>query len=299
VAHFSGAAFGDVGVPGSGDPALRQACAASRCIHPSVDRANTQVVGYSDSMTWLARRPSAARGMAIAQLVTMMKPVLTAALLCFANGCVHRLADSEPRAPNEAPWSFGDCRWSKQEYLALVEGELQAENSNHIEDAIAVAKRTVTNCPSDYWSMNVIAGLLGKQGKFEDEVAWARRALAVNADYALAHSNLGVALAKLGDPAGGKASLQKARVLAPRDAIPVYNLGAIEEEERNAAGALGFYEESVRLEPNLVAGHFGRGAMLATLGRLVEAQDALRLVLRLTPENASAREMLEHLEGRR
>jgi tetratricopeptide (TPR) repeat protein len=147
--------------------------------------------------------------------------------------------------------------------------------------------------------MNAIAGLYGKLGKFEEEIAWAKKAIATDETFYLAYINYGNAQTYLQRVQEAREAFEKARRLAPRDPLPVYRLGVLAEDQHKLSEATSFYEESVALDPKFENGYFNLAAMYANAKRFDEAVAALRKVLELNPQSTDAKAMLRQIEKER
>jgi tetratricopeptide (TPR) repeat protein len=171
------------------------------------------------------------------------------------------------------------------------------EEAGNFEAAIRDCMQILRQHPTDPRTMNTIAGLDGKLGRFRDEITWARRAIAVDPSYFQAEINLGNALAPLGQVKQAQAAFERARQLAPNDPIPVYSLGVLAENRHDVAAATALYERSVALAPKFDSGWFNLAAMYATAGRFDDALAALDKVLALNPHAEDARAMRRHVEA--
>lgn len=178
----------------------------------------------------------------------------------------------------------------------LVRREILLEESNLWQSALDTNLEILKLEPRNTAAMNVIAGIHGTLGEFEEEVTWARKALAIDPRYEPAYINLGNGLSGLGRLAEARAAFEKAAELAPRDPLAVYSLGVFAESQGDFAQALGFYDRSVALDDRFENGHFNRAAMLANLKRFDEAIAALHKVLELSPGRQDAQEMLRRIE---
>lgn len=203
-----------------------------------------------------------------------------------------------------APTPARDPRWpelpacSSARVAELERESVREEDADRPEGAIAAAKKILELCPGDYRSMTVIGGLYGKMQRFDEELEWTRRALALKPTYWQAHVNRGNALAATGNAREARASFEAARRASPGNAIPVYSLGTLREQERDDRGALALYEEAIRLDPDFENARFNRAAMLANLGRKDDAKEELRRILAKNPSAADARAMLADLARR-
>ena len=99
------------------------------------------------------------------------------------------------------------------------------------------------------------------------------------------------------DPERAESLLLDARRLEPRNPETYTQMGTLMLEQRNPYGALGEFEEALRLAPTADA-HSNRGTALYLLGRLGEAEAAFRRALELDPCHANARHNLGLLKVR-
>ncbi|HKF21126.1 MAG TPA: tetratricopeptide repeat protein, partial [Candidatus Angelobacter sp.] len=142
----------------------------------------------------------------------------------------------------------------KDEVNTLLKQEFELEDKGDFAAAIEISKKICKLQPNDPRPLNTIAGLYGKLGKFEEEITWAKEAIAVDSQYAPAYVNLGNALASSGKLAEAQIIFSKAAELAPKDPLAVYSLGVIAEQENKPYEALGFYNKSVELDPKFENG---------------------------------------------
>jgi tetratricopeptide (TPR) repeat protein len=121
--------------------------------------------------------------------------------------------------------------------------------------------------------------------------------LAAFAGDAAAHANLGAVLEEMGQYPRAESHLRRAAELAPEAAIHAYNLGRFlgytlvqgKSREERLEEALDALTRAVRLKPGFAAAANERARVLFELGRLTEADRAVRSALQLvqgTPEAA-------------
>ena len=72
------------------------------------------------------------------------------------------------------------------------------------------------------------------------------------------------------------------------DAEICYRQGMDYQQQNTLAKALECFETATRLNPSHAAAFFGKGLVLARLGRWLEAASAYREAIRLNPEDAEA-----------
>jgi tetratricopeptide (TPR) repeat protein len=118
-------------------------------------------------------------------------------------------------------------------------------------------------------------------GDTDGAIAKYREAIRLNADYALAHYNLGVALGRKGDTDGEIAAYREAIRAKPDFAEAHYNLGLALRDKGDWDGAVAEYREAMRLDPNFASshGHFNFGVALGRKGdvdgEIAEYREAL------------------------
>jgi tetratricopeptide (TPR) repeat protein len=198
---------------------------------------------------------------------------------------LHSAALAQPAAAAEAP------------AVRLLADEKAREDAGDLEGAIRACEEILRRDPKEPRAMNTIAGLDGKLRRFRDEIAWARRALAVDPGFFQAEINLGSAQAALGQAKAAQASFERARHLAPTNPMPAYSLGVLAENRHDVAAATALYAQSVTLDPAFESGWFNLAAMHATSHRFDDALADLDKLLALNPRADGAREMRRHVEA--
>jgi len=180
----------------------------------------------------------------------------------------------------------------------LWKREHALEDADRFREAIAVCVQIGREYPTqNALALSAIAGLNGRQGRYRDEIAWARRALAADPKLFQAEINLGTAQAQLGHPALAQAAYERALALAPTSPLPLYSLGALAEARHDVPAATAFYERSVALDPKFGSGWFNLAAMQAQAGRFDDALASLDKVLALDPTAEDAKAMRRHVEA--
>jgi tetratricopeptide (TPR) repeat protein len=181
---------------------------------------------------------------------------------------------------------------------ALWARERAREDAGDIAGAIQACMQLLHDHPTQQArAMSVIAGLNGKRGRFNEEITWAKRAIAADPQLFEAAINLGNAQVQLGQLKQGQASFERARAIAPKEPVPVYSLGVLAENRHDVPAATALYEQSVALDPAFDSGWFNLAAMYATAHRFDDALAALDKVLALNPHAEDARAMRRHVEA--
>jgi tetratricopeptide (TPR) repeat protein len=126
-----------------------------------------------------------------------------------------------------------------------------------------------------------------------DDVAGAieqfKKALAINPDNAVAHSNLGGLLVNTGDIAGGVEHLEEAIRLDPANGSASYNLGMLRFRQGEIDAAIENLTLAVRCRPELADARRVLGACLCRKGRRTAGIEQLSEAARLDPQDAVTR----------
>jgi len=132
---------------------------------------------------------------------------------------------------------------------------------------------------------------------WEDAVALYRRAVALEPNNAVAHSNLGFALASAGRLDAAIAEYLSALRIDPRLAAAHNNLAVALEAQGRDDEALEHWTRALELDPRLASAHRNVGLILLNRGRIREATAHLSAALRLAPGDPVALRALESARG--
>jgi tetratricopeptide (TPR) repeat protein len=135
---------------------------------------------------------------------------------------------------------------------------------------------------------NVLSACAFETGDYEEALAAADRALALQRAYPEALNNRGNALLRLDRPAEAAEALIAAIRLMPRDAEARLNLANALDALDRLPAALASADHALALDPRLVPAHVNRGNILQRLGRHREALQAYDLAAALDPQNLDA-----------
>ncbi len=139
--------------------------------------------------------------------------------------------------------------------------------------------------------------LLARQGRAAEAAEHFQRALAIKPRDAELYTNLGAALAQQGRPGQAAEQFRRALALTPGSPLAHTNLGNALAQQGQLDEALQHYRESLRVNPDDPDTHHSLGQALVRLGRPAEAVDHFRRALALRPDFRSARNSLERIEG--
>jgi len=125
-------------------------------------------------------------------------------------------------------------------------------------------------------------------GKLNEAVVCYQRALALNPDFAEIQNNLGCALKEQNKLDEAVARFKRALALKPDYAEAHYNLGATLARQDQPAEAMVCYDRALALKPDDADIHNDLGSALAQQGKLTEAIACFERALALKPEYAQA-----------
>jgi protein O-mannosyl-transferase len=139
----------------------------------------------------------------------------------------------------------------------------------------------------------VILGILGIRSAWQTRywhttVSLFEHALTVHPGSALAHNNLGLAMAAQNRLPEAIDHYTEALRLLPSYALAHYNLGHLLMSQGQTQEAMWHYAEALRLLPTYAEAHNNLGMALANQGRSTEALHHYTEALRLQPRNAEA-----------
>jgi tetratricopeptide (TPR) repeat protein len=207
--------------------------------------------------------------------------------------------EATDQQPGASQKSGGDASLQDAEIAKLIKEGLAREDAGDLKGAIEINQKILQLDPRNIYAMNMIAGLLGKLGEFEQEMAWAQKAIAINPQFDLAYINKGNALAGLKRYNEAAEAFNKAIRINPKDPLGIYSLGVLEEEQGNFKKALEFYRQSIQIDPKFENGYFNLAAMHANLKQFDEAIAALKKLIELNPQSEDAKAMLRQIEKER
>jgi tetratricopeptide (TPR) repeat protein len=138
----------------------------------------------------------------------------------------------------------------------------------------------------------IAAGLMAvacvQTGYWKDSITLWTHTLACTSGNAVAHNNLGIALADQKKFPEAVQQYQQAFQLYPAYAEAHYNLGITLAKQDRLPEAVHEYESTLQIDPNYAQAHINLGNALKTQGKLAEAIQHYQQALRLKPDYAEA-----------
>jgi tetratricopeptide (TPR) repeat protein len=155
-------------------------------------------------------------------------------------------------------------------------------------EAEAVCRRYLSGRPKDADALHLLGLSCIQQGKLEGGAGFIQDALAQNAEFGVAHYNLGNALRRLNRYEDAAEAYRRAAALMPDHLNCLVNLGATLRELDRAEEAVEVYRRALTLKGDAPEVHYNLGRACQHLGRLEQAIDAYRRSLALNPSDADA-----------
>ncbi len=129
---------------------------------------------------------------------------------------------------------------------------------------------------------------LQQQGEFRGAIECYERAIAIDANNAIAYSNLGVIKQQLGEFAEAIAHYRKALAIDPNLAETLSNLGSALADAGETAEAIAVYDRALSLNPNCAEALINLGLAREEQGDLVEAVNCYQQAIQVNPHCAEA-----------
>jgi len=130
--------------------------------------------------------------------------------------------------------------------------------------------------------------ILEAQQKYELAIAEYQQAVKLRSDYADAHYNLGTLYARLGRLQDAVGHLKRALVLNPRSAQAHCNLGGVYNLQRKFDKSIAHLDQAIALNANHVQAHSNKGLVLEALGEYQRALVSYDKALMLDPDCSDA-----------
>ena len=136
---------------------------------------------------------------------------------------------------------------------------------------------------------NNLSNAYYKQGRVEEAIQTALKAIDVEPNYGVAHYNIGNIYAGQGKFALAQRHFEEALRVYPNYAEAHSNLGQLLAERGNLHAAIEHFRRAIALNSALFRAHLNLGVALAKQGQIDEADAPLREAARLNPQSAETR----------
>jgi tetratricopeptide (TPR) repeat protein len=133
---------------------------------------------------------------------------------------------------------------------------------------------------------NNLANAYAKQGKVDEAIKAAQRAVEIQPDYGVAHYNLGNLYMQQGRVEMARRHFEESLRLLPNYAEAHSNYGQLLAESGDLAAGMEHFKKAIALNASVGRAHLNLGVALARTGRMDEAIAPLRQAALLSPEAA-------------
>lgn len=183
--------------------------------------------------------------------------------------------------------------------LAHVNLGLALHNKGNDKEAMEHLKRAIQLNPNNEKAQYGIGFVLSETGQYQKAVDYLKEAIRLNPGYAMAHVQLGVCLAQMGKFNEARPYFTEAIRINPKNSRIYYNYGNALGHEKKYKEALEQIQKALDIDPNYGLARLqfdvyrrmfslDRGIQLYEEGRLKEADDLLKEIVRRSPQESSA-----------
>lgn len=164
-----------------------------------------------------------------------------------------------------------------------------------VDEAVSLARKAISLAPEYGIAHYNLGNLLAGQGRFDEAKQHFEEALRLYPNYAEVHSNYGQLLAEHGDIESGTRFFERAVALNPSLSGAQLNLGVALAKQGRMKEAIRPLREAVRLDPGVPQGSYYLGSVYAALDRYADAAESFERALRIAPNFAPAHQSLAQL----
>ena len=133
---------------------------------------------------------------------------------------------------------------------------------------------------------NNLSNAFYRQGRVDDAIRTARKALELEPEYGVAHYNLGNLYAGQGKYDLARDHFEQALRIYPNFADAQANLGQLLAERGDLESGIKYFRRAIEIDPSMIRAHRNLGVSLAKLGRPAEALRPLQQAVQLAPQSA-------------
>jgi tetratricopeptide (TPR) repeat protein len=169
------------------------------------------------------------------------------------------------------------------------------EDSRGASAAAASTEAAIAADPEGLWPTIALSCLRARQGKLDEAVALAQKALAAGGG-AAAKAALGRALQSKGDMAGAEAAYREAIAAEPTALAPVVGLATVLRKTGRAAEAEPLLQKAIEAAPGAAEAYKEMARVQIALGRSQEALTNANLAAAMAENDAEAQAMVVDLK---
>jgi Flp pilus assembly protein TadD len=168
------------------------------------------------------------------------------------------------------------------DYYRVVDSAAELVKAGQYEAAAAEWKRAVELSPGEALAHNNLGYALAESGKTNEALAEYERALELSPEYPEAHNNVGEALMRMKRVDEAVPHFERAASLKPSYASPYSNLGVALAQQGNVDAAIQQFRKALEINPSLVDTRNNLAVSLAMTGKWAEAAGELERAVQLS-----------------
>jgi tetratricopeptide (TPR) repeat protein len=164
-----------------------------------------------------------------------------------------------------------------------------------VNEAISAALKAIELTPDLGVAYYNLGNLYAGQGQFDLAKKYFEAAIRLDPNYAEVHSNFGQLIAERGDIETGIRYFRKAIELNPSISRAHLNLGVALAKQGRLAEAIGPLQQAAQLKPDAPEGSYYLGSVYAAQNRFADAAESFYQALRIQPDFVPAHQGLAQL----
>lgn len=228
--------------------------------------------------------------LALAGAALARRPVIAAAILLAL--CALTWKQCGTYANAETLWR-ATVRQDPDSWVGLCELSNILLGEGRLDEAVACAQKAVDLKPDYSGAQNNLALALFQQGHVDEAVDHYQKALAASPGNAPAHSNYGNALARMGRIDEAISQYEQAINIRPDFDSAHNNLADVLWQKGKVDEAIAQYQQALEINPNYVEARVNLGTVLFHAGRTADAIAQFEKALELRPNDPLARSGLD------
>lgn len=180
----------------------------------------------------------------------------------------------------------------------LIQKSLIEESKGDIDAAINTNLEILKINPKFVETLTTLAGLKGKIGLFDQEIKYAKEAIAIEPNYISAHINMANGHIGKGEYIISREILNAIANKDPKNSIIFYTIGLSYEYQGNFIEAEKQYKKSIQVDSKFENGYFNLAMTYANLGKFELAIDNLKKIIELNNNDLEAKALLAQFENK-
>ncbi|MGK0188608.1 MAG: tetratricopeptide (TPR) repeat protein/mono/diheme cytochrome c family protein [Verrucomicrobiales bacterium] len=160
----------------------------------------------------------------------------------------------------------------------------QAINEKSSRQAVAGFRFALQQDPYDLNAANNLGAALSLEGKLTEARALFEQALSVSANHAPTHFNLGLMLFRSGDIANARLHLEKSASLNPKQVDALVQLGNLASAENDYPAAISYFQQALAVRSDRET-YYNIGVTYLAMGQAADAIPYLKEAIKIDPDD--------------